>query len=318
MHIPDGFLSGRVLAAAGAMAAAGVGTAVWGTRGMERRKVPLLGLSAAFIFTGQMLNFPVGGGTSGHLIGGVLAAVLLGPSAAVVVLTSVLVVQCFLFADGGLYALGANVLNMGVVDAVAGYYVYRAVRGAWGGRRGAVAAVAAGAWAGTVLAAVVCGGMLAMSGKAKIGVVLPVMAGVHAVIGVGEAVLTVLVVTTVWKTRGDTPTRDAHSAWEFAGYGLIVAAALALFVAPFASNAPDGLEHVAALMGLQVREVARQAPAGGYRLPGIRWERVATAAAGLAGTLVVFAVGVGVARAMARRPIDVAPAVEEAVSEAGS
>src|SRR5438270_10652849 len=101
MHIPDGFLDGKTMSAAAAMAAGGVGMAVWQTRKLPPRLVPLMGLSAAFVFAAQMLNFPVLGGTSGHLIGGVLAAVLLGPAPAVIVLTAVLSIQCLLFADGG-------------------------------------------------------------------------------------------------------------------------------------------------------------------------------------------------------------------------
>src|SRR5689334_8604134 len=119
MHIPDGFLDAKVALGAGALSALGVGAAVRNARlRLPPRKIPLMGLSAAFIFAAQMLNFPVAGGTSGHLIGGVLASVLLGPSAAVLVLTAVLMVQCFVFADGGILALGANVFNMGIVSSV--------------------------------------------------------------------------------------------------------------------------------------------------------------------------------------------------------
>src|SRR5512143_477384 len=126
MHIPDGFLDAKTAIATGGLALAGLGVALRQARlSLPPRRVPLLGLSAAFIFAAQMLNFPVAGGTSGHLIGGVLAAVLLGPSAAVLVLTCVLVVQCLMFADGGLLALGANVFNMGLASVVGGYLVYR-------------------------------------------------------------------------------------------------------------------------------------------------------------------------------------------------
>jgi len=311
MHVPDGFLNAKVLGLSAGLAAAGVGAAVLRTRGMERRKVPLLGLSAAFIFAGQMLNFPVAGGTSGHLIGGVLAAVLLGPSAAVLALTAVLIIQCFVFADGGVWALGANVLNMGVVDAVAGYYVYRAVAALTSSRRGRLAAVAAGAWVGTVLAAVVCSGMLVMSGAARAAVILPAMLGVHALIGIGEATITVIVVSAVWKARPEIILRDTRpattpapraGAWEFAGYGLLVALALAVFVAPLASNAPDGLDKVAADHGVRSRETpVLKSPLAEYRMPGIAREHVATAAAGLAGTLVVFGVALVVAKSLARR-----------------
>src|SRR5512146_2945908 len=115
MHIPDGFLDTKTAAATGAIAALGLGVALRQARfHLPPRRVPLLGLAAAFVFAAQMLNFPIGGGTSGHLVGGVLAAALLGPSAAVVVLSAVLLVQCFMFADGGVLALGANVFNMAI------------------------------------------------------------------------------------------------------------------------------------------------------------------------------------------------------------
>src|SRR6185437_9282303 len=143
MHIPDGFLSARVAGAAAVLSAVGVGMAVRNTRArFPQRKIPLMGLSAAFIFAAQMLNFPVAGGTSGHLIGGVLASVLLGPAAAVLVLTSVLIVQCFVFADGGILALGANIFNMGIVCSVGGYFVYSLVRQFISGDRGRLVGVA--------------------------------------------------------------------------------------------------------------------------------------------------------------------------------
>ena len=121
MHIPDGFLDAKVAVTTGVLATAGLGFALrQARRTLPPRRVPLLGLAAAFIFAAQMLNFPVAGGTSGHMIGAVLAAVLLSPSAAVIVLSAVLIVQCLVFADGGLSALGANIFNMGIVGGVGG------------------------------------------------------------------------------------------------------------------------------------------------------------------------------------------------------
>ena len=137
MHIPDGFIDGKTAAATALLSAAGVGLALRQVRRrLPPRRVPLLGLAAAFLFAAQMVNFPVAAGVSGHLIGGVLVAALLGPSAAVVVLTTVLIVQCFLFADGGVLALGANVFRMGLVGAVGGCAIYHGVRRGWPGRRG--------------------------------------------------------------------------------------------------------------------------------------------------------------------------------------
>src|SRR5437588_12666228 len=130
MHIPDGLLDGKTVCATMALAAGGLGTALWQARkNLPARRVPLMGLCGAFIFAAQMLNFPVAGGTSGHLLGGVLAAVLLGPSAAILVMTCVLLVQCFMFLDGGLLSLGANVCNMAIVNVCGGSLVFRLVTG---------------------------------------------------------------------------------------------------------------------------------------------------------------------------------------------
>jgi ABC-type Co2+ transport system permease subunit len=128
MHIPDGFIDGKTAAVTAVISVVGVGFALRQVRReLPPRRVPLLGLAAAFLFAAQMVNFPVAGGTSGHLVGGTLVAALLGPSAAVVVVTTVLIVQCFLFQDGGVMALGANVFNMAILNSVIGYVIYRMV-----------------------------------------------------------------------------------------------------------------------------------------------------------------------------------------------
>ena len=124
MHIPDGFLSAPVAVATGVVAVAAIAVAVKVTnKKMGEKQVPMMGVLAAFIFAAQMLNFPVAGGTSGHFVGAALAAILLGPWATVLILSSVLVVQCLIFQDGGLLALGANITNMGVIAAFSGYYI---------------------------------------------------------------------------------------------------------------------------------------------------------------------------------------------------
>src|SRR4030081_3771696 len=126
MHLPDGFLDAKTALLSSGLEAGGVAIALRQVRSnLESRRVPMLGLAGAFVFAAQMLNFPVAGGTSGHLIGGVLCSVLLGPSAAVLVIACVLVVQCLAFSDGGLLALGANVFNMAVVNSVGGYLLYQ-------------------------------------------------------------------------------------------------------------------------------------------------------------------------------------------------
>ncbi|MBV9127237.1 MAG: energy-coupling factor ABC transporter permease, partial [Verrucomicrobia bacterium] len=204
MHIPDGFLDVKTSAATAALAAGALGLGLKQVReNLPPARVPLLGLAAAFVFAGQMLNFPIAGGTSGHMVGSVLAAVLLGPGAAMVALTAVLLVQCLVFADGGLLALGANVFNMGVIGAVLGWGIHRLAWRALGGHTlaAAVAAAAFAAWCATVLAAVCCAAELAASGTVAARVVFPAMAGVHALIGVGEAIITALVIAAVGRAR---------------------------------------------------------------------------------------------------------------------
>jgi len=205
MHIPDGFVSTPVAAVGIAVAAGCVAYAVKATnKKMGEKQVPLMGVLAAFIFAAQMLNFPVAGGTSGHLIGATLAAVLLGPWAGVLIMTCVLGVQCLVFQDGGLFALGANVFNMGVVACFASYYVYRGAVWLSGRRRpGILLGGGLAAWFSVVIASVFCALELAISGTVPLGVALPAMAGVHVLIGIGEGLITATVLGLVLATRAD-------------------------------------------------------------------------------------------------------------------
>ncbi len=205
MHIPDGFLNAATAGVTYVISAGGVGYSVKQVnKKLGERQVPLMGVMGAFIFAAQMLNFPVMGGTSGHLIGGALAAILLGPWAGTLIMTSVLIVQCLVFQDGGITALGANVLNMGLLACLVGYYVYRGVVSAMGERgRGELVAGFVAAWASVMVAAIACAIELALSGKSPIGVALPAMAGVHALIGIGEGLITAVVLGFVRATRPD-------------------------------------------------------------------------------------------------------------------
>lgn len=289
------------------------------------RRVPMLGLTAAFVFAAQMLNFPVAAGTSGHLIGGVLVSVLLGPSAAVLVMSSVLIVQCIVFADGGLLALGANVFNMGIISSVGGYAIYRSVRSIMPQPRGRLVAVAFASWVATVAAAIVCAGELAISGRVRWAAAFPAMAGVHMLIGVGEAVATTLVVFTLSNTRPDLLEEEAavtiesrrSSRWELLVFGLLISLGLVLFVAPFASTAPDGLDWVANQLSFAERAATARAlptPLPDYQLPGIRSAALATALAGAVGTIVVFVLAMQLARLLLpKAAIDPAPVLENSV-----
>ena len=204
MHIPDGFLAVNTWAPAWLISVGGIGYCLKKTSlVLKDRMVPLMGVMAAFIFAAQMLNFPIAGGTSGHLLGAVLAAVLLGPFAGAIVIAVVLAVQCVVFQDGGLTALGANILNMSLFGAIGGYLIYNSLRKTIGKNKGIMIGVAIAAWASEVLAASFVAVELAISGTTPLKVTLPAMAGVHMLLGVGEAVLTCLVVSFILKVRPD-------------------------------------------------------------------------------------------------------------------
>jgi cobalt/nickel transport system permease protein len=205
MHIPDGFLDPGVAATTGVIAGGAVAVGLHKAEAtFDERRAPLLGVTAAFVFAAQMLNFPVAGGTSGHFLGAALATVLLGPWLACLVLAVVLLVQAFLFADGGISALGANLLNMGVIGALgAGLFLGVATRVLPHTRRAFLGAVAVASWLAVVAGAIACSFELAISGTIPLGTVLPAMVGVHALIGVGEAVVTVAAVSAVLAARPD-------------------------------------------------------------------------------------------------------------------
>ncbi|MDN5790766.1 MAG: energy-coupling factor ABC transporter permease [Micrococcales bacterium] len=207
MHVPDGFLDAPTSIATAVVAAGGVAAAIRGTRrDLDERTTPMAGLVAVFIFAAQMINFPVGAGTSGHLLGGALAAVLAGPWLATLALTVVLILQAFLFADGGITALGTNVLLMGLVGVWTGWLVFRAASHLLPRRLTSVAPAAAiGALVSVPVAAAAFAGLFAIGGQADIPVVavLTAMVSWHLLIGIGEALITALVVGSVVAVRPD-------------------------------------------------------------------------------------------------------------------
>lgn len=207
MHVPDGFLDAPTSIATALVAAGGVAAALRGARrDLDDRTAPMAGLVAVFIFAGQMINFPVGAGTSGHLLGGALAAVLVGPWLATLAITVVLLVQAFLFADGGVTALGTNVLLMGLVGVWVGYGAFRLARQVLPQRLSSVGlASAVGAFVSVPVAAAAFTGLFAVGGQAPIPVesVLTAMVSVHVLIGIGEALITALVVGSVAAVRPD-------------------------------------------------------------------------------------------------------------------
>ncbi len=307
MHLPDGFLDAKTALLTTAVSTAGVGIALQQVRTLLKpRQMPLLGVAAAVVFAAQMLNFPVMGGTSGHLIGGVLTGVLLGPSAAVLVITCVLIVQCLMFADGGLMALGANVFNMAIASVCSGYLVYRlsmrVIR--MERHRATVFAAAFAAWVGTVVASICCAGELALSHTVAWPLAFPAMANVHMLIGIGEGLATGLIVMTVLRARPELLAEEASAGrvtnLGFLCYGLVLSVGLLLFVSPFACPWPDGLQAVAHNLGFEPRAIPPlvEAPLPEYKLHWIGSATLATSIAGLIGTLLAFAAAYALARVL--------------------
>ncbi len=294
MHVPDGFLSPPVSIACAALAVLGVGAAASRSRTLlGSRAVPRMGVTAAFIFSAQMINFPVAGGTSGHLIGGALAATLLGPAAAVIAMTAVLVMQCLVFGDGGLFALGANVLNMAILHPIIGFAVYRALTGVVPGAARRIASIAFASWVATVVVAGTCAGELALSRVVAPAVVLPAMLSIHVAIGFGEALIAALVVATLLRLRPELAPRtlpaSSSGAGSFVALGLAASLGLALFLTPFACKWPDGLERVAQQLGIEpARALLTAAPMHDYAIPGVTSSLLSTSLAAAAGTLLVF------------------------------
>lgn len=313
MHVPDGFINAATSVGTGVVAAGGLGVSLRRAgRALADRHIPLAGVTAALIFALQMLNFPVLPGVSGHLVGGALAAILLGPWMGAAVVSVVVMVQALFFADGGVSALGVNILNIAVVTAFVAWPVFRgAMRLLPKSRAFALVAamvasfvsVLAGAFAFVLEYAV--GGV----GGAPIGTVLGAMTGVHALIGIGEGLITAAGLGTVLAARPDlvegvagyalrgadtVPTRRAVTA--FVGVGLAVAVALVVFVAPLASPSPDGLESVAEETGLAAaaEEHPISGPLADYQVRGIESESLGTILSGVAGTVAAFAIGLGV------------------------
>lgn len=321
LHAPDGFFSVPVSLAFWGVTVAVLGLAVReANRGLDERSVPTLGVLGAFIFAAQMVNFQVAGGTSGHLLGGVLAGVLLGPWAGSIVMASVIAVQALVFQDGGLVVLGANIFNMGILGAIGGYAVYRALAALARGWRGQLAAAAIAAWLAVEAAAVVTAFQLHLSGTSPLRIALPAMAGVHALIGLGEAAITVAALALIGAVRpdllrareraiaaGSGSTADdrlrgalrSPAGW-LAG-GVIFAALVVVVLAPFASSLPDGLEWVAREKGFE--EAAKAAPyelLADYSVPGLGGA-ASTVLAGLGGLALVLILVLGTARLLAGR-----------------
>ena len=215
MHAPDGFLSVPIAVVMWVITVVAVGIAVRRTnRTLDERVVPLLGVTAAFVFAAQMFNFQVVGGTSGHLLGGVLAGVLLGPWAGTLVMVCVVAVQALVFQDGGLVVMGANIFNMGLVGTLGGFYLYRVLAGLLGGEaRARIPAAGIAAWVSVVAGSACMAVELGLSGTSPLSIAVPAMLGVHVLIGIGEALITMAALGFIAVTRADLlRLRDARPA----------------------------------------------------------------------------------------------------------
>jgi cobalt/nickel transport system permease protein len=303
LHIPDGFLSLAVSAVCWVISALILSVASSRTnRSLGEKQVPLMGVMAAFIFAAQMINFPVAGGTSGHLLGGALAAIVLGPWGAMLVMTAVIAVQSLLFQDGGLLVMGANILNMGLVTAVIGYGLYRAVIGRPRRVRLAVAGVAA--WLSVMAGALATALQLWLSGTSNLQTVTLAMLGVHALIGIGEALITVAALAFILQTRpalleeGSVSARGGRG-WVLAG---VVISLVVVLLSPLASADPDGLERVAIDLGFIDRgQSAVYNILPDYTIPVFGETSFSTVTAGLIGMLVVLILGIVAGRSLQKR-----------------
>jgi cobalt/nickel transport system permease protein len=299
MHIPDGFLSVLVAVVLWVLTVPVIAVAlVQLNRNLEERQVPLLGVLAAAIFAGQMLNFTVVGGTSGHLLGAALATILLGPWAAIVVMTAVVSTQALIFQDGGLLALGGNLFNMAVIGVAVAYLVYRIfMRVSSGKRWGVFVGGFLAAWTSIFIASLAAGLELAASGTSPANIAIPAMAGIHALIGIGEGLITLGALAFVYAARRDLLHIGEPQPAGSQGV-ILVGGVIALVLAvlsPLASSFPDGLEWVAEQRGFL--GVAKDSPykiIPDYLFPGIHNEAAATIIAGIIGVIIVAAVMVGV------------------------
>ncbi len=329
MHVPDGFFDAPTSIATGLIAAGAVGISLQrANREIKETGPALAGLTAAFVFAVQMVNFPVGAGTSGHLLGGALAAALVGPWTAVLVMSTVLLVQGLLFADGGLTALGTNITLMGLITVLVGYFVTRALLQVLPRRVGSVVpATTVGALVSVPVAALCFTGLYAVGGAVDIplGKLATAMVGWHVLVGLGEAVITAAVLSAVVATRPDlvyaarhlqadlvlvdadgnsstvSPDRPiaARPAGRSLGVGVAVTLLVAGVVSLFASAHPDGLEFVGAKLGFESAakdSAVAGSPLADYGVSGIGNSHVSGALAGIIGVLVTIGVGLLIAK----------------------
>lgn len=317
MHIPDGFLNGATSAGTAVVAAGGLGYSIKRAGAyLQDQRIAMTGLVAAFVYALQMLNFPVAAGTSGHLLGGALAVILVGPWLGITAVGVVVIVQALIFADGGVSALGANVLNMALITGAVGWLLFRwlmrLLPKTW---PSVLVATFSAALASVVAASIAFVIEYAIGGRgnADVATVFAAMVGVHFLIGIGEGLISAMTVGAVGASRPEliaglegfgmvepNRSRVRSGIWGFAAAGLAVAALLVLVVAPLASSEPDGLERVAIDQGF-IEEAEDhpigESPLADYGVTGVEDEVTGTRIAGLVGVLITFAVGAAIVAA---------------------
>ncbi|QEG39530.1 energy-coupling factor ABC transporter permease [Roseimaritima ulvae] len=283
MHVPDHVMDPATCVATTAISVAAVGYAGYRVyRDLPREKRSLLGVVAAGVFAAQMVNFPISGSTSGHVVGAVLAAILLGPWAGLLAVTAVLAVQCVLFQDGGVTALGANVLNMGVVGSLLGYAIYERLQTAIDGRRGKLLAAAFASWFSVLIGAALCSVELTLGGEASLANTLGAMLPSHALIGIGEAAIAAAAVATaLWWRPVFQPSRAV-------AVGAVLAVAVVLLAAPLASTLPDGLESSLSALGYGEPAALWSTPLADYSIAGVPSAALQTMVAGMIGIAAVL------------------------------
>jgi cobalt/nickel transport system permease protein len=314
VHIPDGFLDGATSAGTAVVAVGGLGYSIRRAGAyLQDNRIALTGLVAAFIFALQLLNFPVAAGTSGHVLGGALAVILVGPWLGITAVSVVVIVQALLIADGGVSALGANVLNMAIVTGLVGWCLFRLMmRFLPKNWTSVLVSTFTAALVSVVASSIAFVVEYAIGGRGNVDVatVFGAMAGVHFLIGVGEGLITAVAVAAVGASRpeliaglkdSDLAAKDRSPVragiWGFAAAGLLVAALLVLVAAPLASSEPDGLERVAIDQGfIESAEdhPMSESPLADYGVSGIEGESTGTRVAGLVGVLITFGVGAAI------------------------
>jgi cobalt/nickel transport system permease protein len=343
VHVPDGFINAPVSAVTGVVAAGAIAVSLRGARReLDEKTAPLAGLVAAFIFAVQMLNFPVAAGTSGHLLGGALAAILVGPFTGVLCVSVVLLMQGILFADGGLTALGVNITDMAIVTTVVSYAVFRGlVKVLPRKKRSITVAAFVSALLSVPAAAVAFTLIYALGGTTDVPItkVATAMIGVHVLIGIGEATITALTVGAVIAVRPDlvygarglqqrlklrvggelvdapataaVPVAARTSRRKVWAVGLVTSLVLAGFVSFYASASPDGLEKVAKDQGIDQntkKHHTEDSPLAGYGVKDISDARISGGLAGVIGVGVTVVAGTGIFWAVRRRrTADVSP-----------